>query len=223
MRIIKSKKNKLIKTVITLLVIATVILAAIPLNALQINVTKVKPPIKRTGYGEDFILTTMTGITAEELAPFMHPDTRHLAELVVKICEENEIAPEFIAAVIRYEHIDGNNLFSWRKNDGDFATYKSEEECIKKVIPNIKKMYLTEGGECFNGYTVPDVAIKYCPGDPIITEDGKKIPQGDVEWIVKIAEETQKVIDYYKKEKAKKNDEIPQPQLSQLPQETQSN
>ena len=105
-------------------------------------------------------LNTVSTKTAAELAEYMHPETRHLAELVVDICTEYEVNAEFVAAVMRYERRpDLHNWFGWSENG--LIRFDSDEDCLQSVIPKLKANYLTEGGMYYNGATVCGVSMYY--------------------------------------------------------------
>ena len=111
---------------------------------------------------EGYDLRTVSGITAEELRHYMHPESRHLAEDVVRICNECEISAEFIGTVLRWERRpDLHNWFGWTNNRGRLMRFGSDVQCLEVIIPRIKAMYLTEGGRYFNGYTVAAVSRYY--------------------------------------------------------------
>lgn len=98
--------------------------------------------------------------TAEQLAVYMHPETRHLATDVIRICKEQEVSAEFIAAVMRWERRpDLHNWFGW--TEGKLLTFESDLQCLETVIPKIKENYLTPGGIYYNGATVEGVSIYY--------------------------------------------------------------
>lgn len=114
----------------------------------------------------EYALTTVSQFSAEQLKPFMHPETQHLAKQVVDICAETGISAEFIIAVMRLErNPDIHNYFGWSWGDGSLVVFDTDEECLKHCIPLIKQKYLTEDGDCFNGYTVADVSIRYNNND----------------------------------------------------------
>ena len=106
-------------------------------------------------------LNKVTDKTAEELAAYMHPETRHLAEDVVRICAEHEVSAEFVAAVMRYERRpDLHNWFGWSEGDKLLVFY-NDLHCLETVIPKIKENYLTPGGIYYNGATVEGVSVYY--------------------------------------------------------------
>ncbi len=123
-------------------------------------------------FEDTYDLRTVTGITAEQLAPYMHPETRHLAADVISICEREGVSAEFVAAVIRWERIpEIHNWFGWTSNAGGYMVFDTDIEGLEHCIRNIKIMYLTKRpvdaaedditGSCYNGYTVAAVSIMY--------------------------------------------------------------
>ena len=107
-------------------------------------------------------LRTVSAHTAESIAGYMHPETRHLAEDVIRICADEGISAEFIVSVMRWERRpDLHNWFGWTGSDGKLMRFGSDLECLERVIPLIKRNYLTEGGKCFKGYTVEAVNQNY--------------------------------------------------------------
>lgn len=114
----------------------------------------------------EYDLRTVSTHTAESIAGYMHPETRHLAEDVIRICADEGISAEFIVSVMRWERRpDLHNWFGWTGSDGKLMRFGSDLECLERVIPLIKRNYLTEGGKCFRGYTVADVNQNYNGSD----------------------------------------------------------
>ena len=110
-------------------------------------------------------LNRVTEKTAEQLAVYMHPETRHLAEDVIRICAEEEVSAEFIAAVMRYERRpDLCNWFGWSEG-GKLLVFYNDLHCLETVIPKIKANYLTPGGIYYNGATVEGVSVYYNNSD----------------------------------------------------------
>ena len=110
----------------------------------------------------EYDLRTVSTHTAESIAGYMHPETRHLAEDVIRICADEGISAEFIVSVMRWERRpDLHNWFGWTGSDGKLMRFGSDLECLERVIPLIKRNYLTEGGKYFRGYTVADVNQNY--------------------------------------------------------------
>ena len=119
-----------------------------------------------TATAAEYDLRTVSGVTAEELAPYMHPESRHLAEDVVRICEREGISAEFIATLMRWERRpDLHNWFGWTNNRGRLMRFNNDVQCLETIIPRIKQMYLTEGGRYFRGYTVAAVSRCYNNSD----------------------------------------------------------
>ena len=110
----------------------------------------------------EYDLRTVSAHTAESIAGYMHPETRHLAEDVIRICADEGISAEFIVSVMRWERRpDLHNWFGWTGSDGKLMRFGSDLECLERIIPLIKRNYLTEGGKYFRGYTVADVNQNY--------------------------------------------------------------
>lgn len=114
----------------------------------------------------EYDLRTVSAHTAESIAGYMHPETRHLAEDVIRICADEGISAEFIVSVMRWERRpDLHNWFGWTGSDGKLMRFGSDLECLERIIPLIKRNYLTEGGKYFLGYTVADVSVGYNGSD----------------------------------------------------------
>lgn len=114
----------------------------------------------------EYDLRTVSAHTAESIAGYMHPETRHLAEDVIRICADEGISAEFIVSVMRWERRpDLHNWFGWTGSDGKLMRFGSDLECLERVIPLIKRNYLTEGGKYFSGYTVEAVNQNYNGSD----------------------------------------------------------
>ena len=114
----------------------------------------------------EYDLRTVSAHTAESIAGYMHPETRHLAADVIRICADEGISAEFIVSVMRWERRpDLHNWFGWTGSDGKLMRFGSDLECLERVIPLIKRNYLTEGGKCFRGYTVSAVSVCYNGSD----------------------------------------------------------
>ncbi len=114
----------------------------------------------------EYDLRMVSTHTAESIAGYMHPETRHLAEDVIRICADEGISAEFIVSVMRWERRpDLHNWFGWTGSDGKLMRFGSDLECLERVIPLIKRNYLTEGGKYFRGYTVEAVNQNYNGSD----------------------------------------------------------
>jgi hypothetical protein len=107
-------------------------------------------------------LCEVSNSTVEELAERMPEDIKHLAADVLRICRENEVNAEFIAAIMKWERRpDLHNYFGWMGADGKLKRFDSDLDCLEWVIPRIKRLYLTEGGRYYHGATVEGVSICY--------------------------------------------------------------
>lgn len=113
----------------------------------------------------EFDLTQVSNKTPEELSVYMHPETRHLAKDVVRICSEYGVNAEFIAAIMRWERRpDLHNWFGWYGADGPII-FESDIQCLETVIPRIRQNYLEPDGCYYNGPTVDGVSIFYNNSD----------------------------------------------------------
>lgn len=107
-------------------------------------------------------LCIVSTVTPAELAETMPEDIRHLAADVVRICRENGVNAEFIAAVMRWERrLDLHNFFGWTKADGTLKRFDSDLDCLEWVIPRFKRLYLEPDGKYYHGATVEGVSICY--------------------------------------------------------------
>ncbi|MFA9380206.1 MAG: hypothetical protein ACERKO_04000 [Acetanaerobacterium sp.] len=121
-------------------------------------------------YADDppgYDLRTVSGITAEELAPYMHEETRHLTADVVRICKQEGVSAEWIAVVMRWERRpELHNWFGWYRDDGSVMEFDTDTDCLEYCIPLIKSMYLTESGQYYGGgYDVAAVSRCYNDSD----------------------------------------------------------
>lgn len=111
-------------------------------------------------------LCVVSTLTPAELAERMPNDIAHLAADVLRICRENEVNAEFVAAVMRWERRpDIHNYFGWMGADGKIKRFESDLDCLEWVIPRIKRLYLTPGGRYYHGATVDGVSICYNNSD----------------------------------------------------------
>ena len=115
---------------------------------------------------EGYDLRTVSVHTPESISGYMHPETRHLASDVIRICADEGISAEFIVSVMRWERRpDLHNWFGWTGSDGSVMLFGSDLECLERIIPLIKRNYLTESGKYFRGYTVSAVSMCYNNSD----------------------------------------------------------
>lgn len=107
-------------------------------------------------------LCIVSTVTPAELAETMPEDIRHLAADVVRICRENGVNAEFIAAVMRWERrLDLHNYFGWTRADGTLKRFDSDLDCLEWVIPRFKRLYLEPDGKYYHGATVEGVSVCY--------------------------------------------------------------
>lgn len=111
-------------------------------------------------------LDVFTEIEPAELAASMPEDIAHLAADVVRICKREGIEARFIAAVMRWERRpDLHNYFGWTTSEGKLKRFEEDLDCLERVIPLIKKLYLTPGGRYYHGATVAGVSVCYNDSD----------------------------------------------------------
>lgn len=114
------------------------------------------------------------GLTAEELAEGLQGELAGYAADFIQAESTYDINAVFLASVAAVESGWGafraapNNLFGWTGNNG-YMAFESVQDCIDFVARNIRRMYLTPGGSCFNGYEVEDICIYY-NGNPAWAE-----------------------------------------------------
>ena len=111
-------------------------------------------------------LDVFVEVEPAELAASMPEDIRHLAADVVRICRREGVNARFIAAVMRWERRpDLHNFFGWMGSNGRLMRFDTDLDCLERVIPLIKKLYLTPGGKYFHGATVEGVSVCYNNSD----------------------------------------------------------
>jgi len=104
--------------------------------------------------------------TPEELSELLPSELKYLSADVLRICRENEVNAEFIAAVIRWERrTDLHNLFGWMTAEGKLKRFDSDLDCLEWVIPRFKRLYLDPDGRYYHGATVEGVSICYNDSD----------------------------------------------------------
>jgi len=122
-----------------------------------------------------------TGLTAEEInIGLAGTDLAGTGEAFKKVEDEYGVNPIFLVAIANHESYYGssniakvkNNLFGFNANDsnpmGDASVYSSYSDCIIKVGAKLKKLYLSDNGIYFGGYSSYGVNKRYStdPGWP---------------------------------------------------------
>lgn len=124
------------------------------------------PAYRQTVPAGERALDVFTEIAPAELAASMPEDIRHLAADVVRICRREGIEARFIAAVMRWERRpDLHNYFGWTGSDGKLMRFDSDIDCLERMIPAIRRLYLTPGGRYYHGATVEGVSVCYNDSD----------------------------------------------------------
>lgn len=116
----------------------------------------------------------ITSVTEDQLEGALYYDLKESAYAFVE-CEEmygvNSILLSSLAALEsgwgRSElAINQNNLFGWKNDSGEYATFSSKEECIYHVASCLSENYLSEDGTYYSGGTgIENVANFYSPSE----------------------------------------------------------
>ena len=85
------------------MIAAVVLAAAIALHPDMAQGAVPSPVCDESSVVEVEPLCVVSSLTPEQLAERMPEDIKHLAADVLRICRENEVNAEFIAAVMRWE------------------------------------------------------------------------------------------------------------------------
>lgn len=118
------------------------------------------------------------GLTLEQLEKGLMYDLVPLASTYLQVEEELEVNAVFKAAQDALESNWGQDCFD-ENNISGFFTHRDficKEECIWFVSERLHSWYLTDPedhcddeycgvGQFFNGYSIYDVSVKYCPAD----------------------------------------------------------
>lgn len=117
-----------------------------------------------------------SGLTYEELENSLKGELRELAPAYYHIEKVYGINAVFKASQDAIESGWGEYCFKENNISGWFthSSFSSKEECVLYTSKLFKDMYLTEPdytnkniGINFNGYTIPDISIKYNPIDGV--------------------------------------------------------
>lgn len=115
-------------------------------------------------------LRTMVIMDAKQLDSALYHGLRGKAELFIQKSEEYQINVFFICAVAANESGWGqsylaqyqNNYFGIMGKNG-YASFDSFEDNLDYFCRLVSEGYLVEDGFCYNGVTIRDVNIAYCP------------------------------------------------------------
>ena len=121
----------------------------------------------------DMNLLTKSNITIEELQKgFANTNMQGLEQYFINAENETGINAIYLAGLATHESDwntsdfarERNNLFGWQSYDSNLNATKrfaSKEESIMTVARALKKMYLSENGCYFNGYTISSISKRY--------------------------------------------------------------
>ena len=148
-------KNKLIST----------------LTAIMLAVCIIQP----TAYAEEqYDFAEASGATEQQLSNALYYELADYADLFVECEDEYEVNAVLLASLAALESgwarsdlaVDKNNLFGWKRSDGEYAAFESKEQCILEVAESISENYLSETGAYYTGDTlVENVAEYYSPSE----------------------------------------------------------
>lgn len=134
-----------------------------------------KASVKETRHSVVFDATDIripSGATVEDLTLALKgTELEHLAPAYVQLEEKygwNAISAASITAHetywgTDYKATEYNNLGGIRERSGDYWMFSSQEECVDYMGSLILRKYLSQDGEYFNGYSLEDINIMYCP------------------------------------------------------------
>lgn len=121
----------------------------------------------------DMNLLTKSNITIKELQKgFANTNMQGLEQYFINAENETGINAIYLAGLATHESDwntsdfarERNNLFGWQSYDSNLNATKrfaSKEESIMRVARALKKMYLSENGCYFNGYTISGISKRY--------------------------------------------------------------
>lgn len=115
-----------------------------------------------------------SGVTEEQLEAALYYELADYADLFVECENEYGVNAMLLASLAALESgwarsdlaADKNNLFGWKRSDGEYAAFESKEQCILEIAEAISENYLSENGAYYTGDTlVENVAEYYSPSE----------------------------------------------------------
>lgn len=140
-------------------------------------------------------LLEVSGITGDEMYSLLsHRGVRDVAYTIVEAEKEYGINALLLAGLVCLESGWGESARStgWTNNmtgmgvphDSSVGTvYESRQACVMDTARQLKKYYLTEGANCYNGLSIWNINVKYSASDS---------------WATKIINISQTLLDTYK-------------------------
>ena len=128
-----------------------------------------------TAYAETrYDFATESGVTEQQLSNALYYELADYADLFVECENEYGVNAVLMASLAAMESgwarsdlaVDKNNLFGWKRSDGEYAAFDSKEQCILEVAESISENYISETGAYYTGDTlVENVAEYYSPSE----------------------------------------------------------
>ena len=137
------------------------------------QLTEEQKQVSNLNISFDMNLLTKSNITIEELQKgFANTNMQGLEQYFINAENETGINAIYLAGLATHESgwntsdfaRERNNLFGWQSYDSNLNATKrfaSKEESIMTVARALKKMYLSENGCYFNGYTISGISKRY--------------------------------------------------------------
>lgn len=148
-------KHKLIKTLTFMLLLAGI--------------------FQTTAYAETrYDFASKSGVTEHQLSNALYYELADYADLFVECEDEYGVNAVLLASIAALESSwarsdlaeDKNNLFGWKRSNGEYAAFESKEQCILDVAESISENYLSETGAYYTGDTLAEnVAEYYSPSE----------------------------------------------------------
>lgn len=141
------------------------------LTAILITVCIIQP----TAYADtQYDFAEESAVTEQQLSNALYYELADYADLFVECEDEYGVNAVLLASLAALESgwarsdlaVDKNNLFGWKRYDGEYAAFESKEQCILEVAESISENYLSETGAYYTGDTlVENVAEYYSPSE----------------------------------------------------------
>lgn len=166
-------KNKLISTLTAILLIVCI--------------------IQPTAYANtQYDFAEESGATEQQLSNALYYELSEYAFVFIDCEKEYGVNAVLLASLAALESgwarsdlaVDKNNLFGWKRSDGEYAEFVSKEQCILEVAESISENYLSETGAYYTGDTLIDNVAKYYSP----SEEWKELLKGVAEGITERCE-----------------------------------
>lgn len=141
------------------------------LTAIMLAVFVIQP----TAYAEEqYDFAEESGVTEKQLSDAIYYELSEYSNLFIYCESEYGVNAVLLASLAALESgwarsdlaVDKNNLFGWKRSDGEYAAFESKEQCILEVAEAISENYLSETGAYYTGDTLAEnVAEYYSPSE----------------------------------------------------------